>query len=151
MMTLTPITPETLPWTGPAETIPSTTIHQWRRRAILAAATFVLGAALLWVSAPFAAAGTGNPLGGITPNITLFGGMFNDTWKRVVSAIWGGILAYCAVLVIIAGAKARQARKAGMAGGLTDSHEEFMTALLGFGLVACASLITGAVLFATGV
>ena len=93
---------------------------------------------------------TWNPLGGITPDFSLFGPSVGQTWRRFIAAIWAACLAACAMWMIVSGAKWSAANRRGFAAQQVDAKASFMDAAVGFGVCAGASIVVGGVIFALG-
>ncbi|WP_245687994.1 hypothetical protein [Rhodococcus phenolicus] len=103
---------------------------------------------LLLMTAGLASAqGAENPLNGIKPDMSVFGGAFNETWARVAAGIWGVVLAGSAINLMVALYKIRKARAGGYQSELSESMDAAKTATIAFGAVAGASIIIGAILF----
>lgn len=58
------------------------------RTATVTSAT--VGLLLMTAGLASAQGGAENPLNGIKPDMSVFGGAFNETWARVAAGIWGG-------------------------------------------------------------
>lgn len=127
------------------------------RRLGATALTLIVGLAIAAVLAGHASAvevthlaETWNPIGGISPDFSLFGPSVGQTWRRFIAAIWAACLAACAMWMIIAGAKWSQANRRGFAAQQVDAKASFMDAAAGFAVCAGASIVVGGVIFALG-
>ncbi|OZC88058.1 hypothetical protein CH304_03595 [Rhodococcus sp. 15-649-1-2] len=124
-------------------TTPTTrTSHRARRVLDVLALT----AALTVLAGGVAAAQTVNPYDGVNPDISLFGPALNQTWKRILAAIWGASIAIAGLWVLTSFLSSRKARKRGMSSDLSESGEDLKLSLIILGGVAAVSPIVGAVL-----
>ncbi|MDF3285035.1 hypothetical protein [Gordonia sp. N1V] len=121
------------------------------RSAVLLAWSLVFSAALLGLTDPgVAAAATRNPFDGVTPDLSLFGPALNNTWTRVLGATWAACLAYTGWRWVTAAASVRAAKTRGSYGDVAEGKEQLAGASWALGLVACAGVIVGAILFIVG-
>ncbi|MYR08992.1 hypothetical protein GTV32_22935 [Gordonia sp. SID5947] len=127
------------------------------RAATLAVTSIAVATAAIWLAGPASAATTHdlaeawNPLGGITPDFSLFGPTVGQTWRRVMGAFWAACLAACTIWVVLAGAKWSSANRRGFAGQQVEAKSSFVDACVGLAACAAASVIIAGVLFAVGV
>ncbi|WP_153409676.1 hypothetical protein [Nocardia macrotermitis] len=91
-----------------------------------------------------------NPLNGIKPDLGLFSGALDASWKRVVAFIWTLVVVGSAVRVIVGAFKVKRAKSRGYANDLAEGSEELQDALVSLGLVGLASPIIATVLFVVG-
>ncbi|MDZ7884243.1 MAG: hypothetical protein U5N21_14905 [Rhodococcus sp. (in: high G+C Gram-positive bacteria)] len=115
-----------------------------RARRILG--VLALTAAFTVLAGGVAAAQSVNPYDGVSPDITLFGPALNQTWKRLLAAIWGASLALAGLWVLTSFLSSRKARKRGMSSDLSEAGEDLKLSLIILGGVAAVSPIVGAVL-----
>ncbi len=108
----------------------------------------LVGATML-MAAGTATAAT-NPLEGITPDMSLLGPAFNNTWARLAAALWAVLLAGAAVKLLVSLYKMRAARTGGYASEMTDAGQEAKVAGVAFGALAGAGIIISAILFVVG-
>lgn len=113
------------------------------------ASTLALVGATMLLAAGTAAAAT-NPLEGITPDMSLLGPAFNNTWGRLAAALWAVLLAGASVKLLVSLYKMRAARTGGYASEMTDAAQEAKVAGMAFGALAGAGIIISAILFVVG-
>lgn len=128
--------------TESVSTPPTRTLH----RACRVAGVLILTAALTVVAGGVAAAQAVNPFDGVNPDIGLFGPALNQTWKRILAAIWGACIALAGLWVLTSFLASKKARKRGMSSDLSESGEDLKLSLFVLGGVAAVSPIVGAVL-----
>ncbi|WP_322544545.1 hypothetical protein U2G91_21185 [Rhodococcoides fascians] len=121
-----------------------TTRTPHRARRILG--VLALTAALTVLAGAVAAAQTVNPYDGVNPDIGLFGPALNQTWKRLLAAIWGASIALAGLWVLTSFLASRKARKRNMSSDLSEAGEDLKLSLIILGGVAAVSPIVGAVL-----
>ncbi|WP_032368362.1 hypothetical protein [Rhodococcoides fascians] len=121
-----------------------TTTPTHRARRILG--VLALTAALTVLAGGVAAAQTVNPYDGVSPDIGLFGPALNQTWKRILAAIWGASIAIAGLWVLTSFLASKKARKRGMSSDLSEAGEDLKLSLIVLGGVAAVSPIVGAVL-----
>jgi hypothetical protein len=105
-----------------------------------------LTAALTVLAGGVAAAQTVNPYDGVNPDIGLFGPALNQTWKRLLAAIWGASIALAGLWVLTSFLSSRKARKRNMSSDLSEAGEDLKLSLIILGGVAAVSPIVGAIL-----
>ncbi len=91
-----------------------------------------------------------NPLNGVKPDMGLFSGALDASWKRVVAFIWALVVVGSSVRVIVGAFKVKRAKSRGYANDLAEGSEELQDALVSLGLVGLASPIIATVLFVVG-
>jgi hypothetical protein len=121
-----------------------TTRTPHRARRILG--VLALTAALTILAGGVAAAQAVNPYDGVNPDIGLFGPALNQTWKRLLAAIWGASIALAGLWVLTSFLNSRKARKRNMSSDLSEAGEDLKLSLIILGGVAAVSPIVGAVL-----
>ena len=124
-------------------TTPTTRTSHRARRVL---GVLALTAALTVLAGGVAAAQAVNPYDGVSPDISLFGPALNQTWKRILAAIWGASIAIAGLWVLTSFLSSRKARKRGMSSDLSESGEDLKLSLFVLGGVAAVSPIVGAVL-----
>ncbi|WP_139061801.1 hypothetical protein [Tsukamurella pulmonis] len=110
-------------------------------------AAVLLTAYALVTGAVAPASAAGNPLDGITPDMSLLGPAFNSSWKRLGGALWGVVIGILAFKVITSTLKARRAKRNAASSDLAEATEELQESLFMLGACALASVIIAAVLF----
>ncbi|MFF0494590.1 hypothetical protein ACFYTQ_36700 [Nocardia sp. NPDC004068] len=110
----------------------------------------LLAAGLVLLAAPARADGIQNPLDGVSPDLGLFSGALDTSWKRVVAFIWALVVIGSSVRVIVGAFKVKRAKSRGYANDLAEGSEELQDALVSLGLVGLASPIIATVLFVVG-
>lgn len=88
-----------------------------------------------------------NPFDGIFPDVSLFGPALNQTWKRLLAAVWGACIAVCGFYVLLSFLKFRKARGRNMPSDLSDASDDLRLSLYALGGTASVSPIVGALLF----
>ncbi|MEH6793392.1 MAG: hypothetical protein V7694_04575 [Rhodococcus sp. (in: high G+C Gram-positive bacteria)] len=127
------------------ESVTTPTTHtSHRTRRVLG--VLALTAALTVLAGGVAAAQAVNPYDGVNPDISLFGPALNQTWKRILAAIWGACIAIAGLWVLTSFLASKKARKRGMSSDLSESGEDLKLSLFVLGGVAAVSPIVGAVL-----
>ncbi|MBF6331461.1 hypothetical protein [Nocardia transvalensis] len=115
--------------------------------ARISAQSALIAVGLALASAPARADGIQNPLDGVSPDLGLFSGALDASWKRVVAFIWALVVIGSSVRVIVGAFKVRRAKSRGYANDLAEGSEELQDALISLGLVGLASPIIATVLF----
>ncbi|WP_157777505.1 hypothetical protein [Nocardia terpenica] len=105
---------------------------------------------LLTGAAPAGADEIQNPLDGVKPDLGLFSGALDASWKRVVAFVWALVVIGSSVRVIVGAFKVKRAKSRGYANDLAEGSEELQDALVSLGLVGLASPIIATVLFVVG-
>ncbi|OZC73919.1 hypothetical protein CH251_12345 [Rhodococcus sp. 06-462-5] len=121
-----------------------TTRTPHRARRVLGVLAFT--AALTVLAGGVAAAQAVNPYDGVNPDIGLFGPALNQTWKRLLAAIWGASIALAGLWVLTSFLSSRKARKRNMSSDLSEAGEDLKLSLIILGGVAAVSPIVGAIL-----
>ncbi|ATL67376.1 hypothetical protein CRH09_15395 [Nocardia terpenica] len=84
------------------------------------------------------------------PDLGLFSGALDASWKRVVAFVWALVVIGSSVRVIVGAFKVKRAKSRGYANDLAEGSEELQDALVSLGLVGLASPIIATVLFVVG-
>jgi len=90
-----------------------------------------------------------NPLDGVTPDFSLFGGEFSNLWTAIVGGIWGLALAASALFLVLAFVKIGAASTNRNPNELAAARTQAIWAGTSLGLLAAVGTITGAVLALT--
>lgn len=90
-----------------------------------------------------------NPLEGITPSLSVFGVEFEGRISIILAGIWALVLAASAGAVLLGGGKWAWASKVSHSSeGALEGAAQFKGAAVAFGVVAAASVVLGAIIWA---
>ncbi|OZC46676.1 hypothetical protein CH289_21820 [Rhodococcus sp. RS1C4] len=129
--------------TSPAPITAGRPNHRIRR--VLAVLTITT--ALTVLAGGIASAQAVNPFDGVSPDVSLFGPALNQTWKRLLAAVWGACIAFAGFSVLTSFLKVRKARGRNMPSDLSDASDDLKLSFYMLGGTAAVSPIVGALLF----
>jgi len=90
-----------------------------------------------------------NPLSGVTPKLDVFGVAFEGRVSIILAGIWALVLAAAAGAVLLGGGKWAWASKVSHSTeGALEGAAQFKGAAIAFGVIAGASLVLGAIIWA---
>ena len=90
-----------------------------------------------------------NPLEGITPTLDVFGIEFKGRVSIILGGIWALVLVAAAAAVLLGGGKWAWASKVSHSTeGALEGAQQFKGAAIAFGVIAGASLVLGAIIWA---
>lgn len=91
-----------------------------------------------------------NPIDGVVPDFTVFGGEFNTWWKKLFGAIWAICIIWALVQLVIALTGMANARQGSHPGQLQESRNSAIWAGGALAALAAFGVLVGAILTVAG-